>query len=70
MVKKELIRIVRTKDGEILVDSSLRLPGRGAYLHKDNECIEQAFRKKAIQSSLKVDLNKETIEYIKKEIKK
>lgn len=68
--KREFIRIVRSKNGDILVDETLRLPGRGAYIHNDRKCIEQAFKNKAIQRSLKIDLEEKTIENIKAQIDK
>ncbi|MFS0751808.1 RNase P modulator RnpM [Oceanobacillus sp. 1P07AA] len=40
--KKELIRVVRNKEGEVFVDPSGKKNGRGAYLSKDKEVIEQA----------------------------
>lgn len=66
--KRELIRVVRTSEGKALVDETLRAPGRGAYVHRDDKCIELAFSKRALQRSLKMDMDQETIEMIKKDI--
>ncbi|MFD1037947.1 RNase P modulator RnpM [Virgibacillus byunsanensis] len=40
--KKELIRVVRNKDGEVFVDQTGKKNGRGAYLSKDTSVIEKA----------------------------
>lgn len=55
--KEDLLRIVKNKDGEIKVDPSFNLPGRGAYLSKDKQVIEIAKKKKVLDRafSTKVD---------------
>jgi predicted RNA-binding protein YlxR (DUF448 family) len=50
--KRTLIRIVRGPEGGVQVDLSGRAPGRGAYLHRDPGCIENARRKRALERSL------------------
>ena len=45
--KKDLIRIVRTPEGEVLADSAGRAEGRGAYLCRDAECLAKARKRKA-----------------------
>ncbi len=54
--KRSLIRIVRSQDG-IRVDTTGRLPGRGAYLHESKECWEKALKKGALSRSLKTDIS-------------
>ncbi|MDI3316530.1 MAG: YlxR family protein [Bacillota bacterium] len=39
--KRQLLRLVRTPDGEIQVDPTGKRPGRGAYLHADPACVER-----------------------------
>ena len=55
--KKELMRIVKNKEGEIFLDPSGRANGRGAYICKDSECL-----KKAIKNVQDVDFVEEDIE--------
>ena len=43
--KKELIRIVKTPEGEVCVDLTGKKSGRGAYICKSIECLEKSFRK-------------------------
>ena len=51
--KKELIRIVRTPEGEIEVDTTGKKNGRGAYICPEEECLKEAFKKKRLEGSLK-----------------
>ena len=48
--------MVRTPAGEVLLDSSGRMPGRGAYLCADGSCWTTALRKKAIERALEAQL--------------
>ena len=47
--KRELIRVVKSKEGEISLDFNGRLPGRGAYICKDAECLARAIKSKALE---------------------
>lgn len=51
--KKELIRIVRTKEGEIELDPTGRENGRGAYICKDSKCFETLKNSKGLDRSFK-----------------
>lgn len=55
--KKELVRIVRTKEGEVLIDLTGKKSGRGAYLSKDRDCILLAKRKNVLASQLKTAID-------------
>jgi len=50
--QRTLVRLVRRPDGAVQVDLTGRAPGRGAYLHRDPACIENARRKRALERSL------------------
>lgn len=50
--KSELVRIVRSPDGEILLDLSRKVNGRGAYFCRNRNCLETAFRKRAVERVL------------------
>jgi predicted RNA-binding protein YlxR (DUF448 family) len=54
--KNALIRIVRQTDGTATIDRTGRAPGRGAYLHPTQACIEQARKRKALERSLKASV--------------
>jgi hypothetical protein len=57
--KRELVRIVRTPDGRIVLDVTGRLAGRGAYLCHDEACRETALAKGALRRALAADLSPE-----------
>ncbi len=57
--KKELIRVVRTPEGEVIVDESGKKNGKGAYLKLDQEVIEKAKKSKALDRALEVSIPNE-----------
>jgi predicted RNA-binding protein YlxR (DUF448 family) len=54
--KVDLVRVVRVRDGEAVVDASGSAPGRGAYVHVDTGCIEAAIRSRAFDRALRTGL--------------
>ena len=54
--KRALIRLVRGPDGVVRRDPTGRAEGRGAYLHDDPACFEQARRRRALQRALKAEV--------------
>ncbi|ASI35704.1 MULTISPECIES: YlxR family protein [Exiguobacterium] len=52
--KKELIRVVRTPDSEVVIDLNGKMNGRGAYLTKDVAVITKAKKKRTLDHHLKV----------------
>ncbi|MFZ7943744.1 MULTISPECIES: RNase P modulator RnpM [Bacillaceae] len=69
--KKELVRIVRSKEGEVTVDLTGKKSGRGAYLSKDKEAVLLAKKKNTLSNHLEVTVNdsiyEELLELIEKE---
>lgn len=59
--KKELIRVVRTPSGEMLIDSTLKAPGRGAYICKDAVCLDKAIKIRALERALECPIDKEAL---------
>ena len=57
--KLDLIRIVRTPRGEVLVDANGTAPGRGAYVHADRACATAAIARGTLARSLRVGLRAE-----------
>ena len=68
--KRELLRIVRTPEGEILPDITGKINGRGAYIKKDIEVLEKARSKKILERRLESSISEETYEEIKRIIEK
>ena len=54
--KKELIRVVRTPEGNIIIDESGKSNGRGAYLKRDLEVIDKAKKSKVLNRILEVEV--------------
>lgn len=54
--KKELLRIVRTPEGELKVDTTGKVNGHGAYLKKSPEAIEAAKKNGALKRALDIDI--------------
>jgi predicted RNA-binding protein YlxR (DUF448 family) len=54
--KRELMRIVRTPEGQVLADPTGKKSGRGAYLHKERECWDTALRSRGrLEHALKLE---------------
>ncbi|MCC8102153.1 MAG: YlxR family protein [Clostridiales bacterium] len=66
--KREMLRVLRTPEGEIVVDVTGRKNGRGAYLCRSRDCLEKALKNKGLERSLKCAIPEETYESLKKEI--
>ena len=64
--KAELIRVVRTPEGTIVIDSTGKQNGRGAYLKKDLEVIEKAQKNKILSKHLETEIPNEIFEELKK----
>ena len=57
--KKELVRVVRSPEGDISLDFRGKAPGRGAYLCANTECLKKAIRSKALARALEVEIPQE-----------
>ncbi|MDD2510020.1 MAG: YlxR family protein [Syntrophomonas sp.] len=66
--KRELVRIVRSPQGEIELDTTGKKPGRGAYICPEPECIKQAIKGKRLQKALEQDIPAGVMEKIREQI--
>ncbi|MFL0268273.1 RNase P modulator RnpM [Candidatus Clostridium radicumherbarum] len=66
--KKELIRVVKNKDNEVSIDLTGKKPGRGAYICKNEECLNKAFKTKRLEKNLEVKISEEIYNKLKEEI--
>lgn len=57
--KRDLVRVVRTPTGEVVLDGTGRANGRGAYLCADGSCWAAALKKKSIERALGLPLSAE-----------
>ena len=63
--KRELLRIVRTTDGTVVCDLSGKINGRGAYIKKDVDVLEEAKKTKILEKRLECTISDETYEELK-----
>ena len=68
--KKEMIRVLKTTEDEIVLDTTGKKNGRGAYICRSGECLEKAIRNHGIERSLKTGILPEIYDSLKKEIEK
>ena len=66
--KKDLIRVVRTPEGDVCIDLKGKMSGRGAYICKKEACLKKAIKSKRIQTNLEVTISDELIESLSKEL--
>ena len=66
--KRELIRVIRTSEDEILIDATGKKNGRGAYICPNRECLEKAVKNKGLERSLKISVPQEIYEDFEREM--
>ena len=66
--KKEMIRILKTPEGEFVVDATGRKNGRGAYICPSMDCFKKAVNGKGLERSFKMAIPKEVYETLEKEM--
>lgn len=66
--KREMLRIVRTPDYQVVIDPTGKRSGRGAYICKDPKCLDAALKQGQLQRALKVEIPDEVIEELRKKI--
>lgn len=68
--KKELLRIVRTPEGEVVVDETGKINGRGAYIKKDISVLDKIKKSNILEQRLECSIDENVYEEIKKVIEK
>ena len=66
--KKEMIRVIRTPEGEICLDVTGRANGRGAYICNSAECLKKAVKNRGLEKSLKAQIPGDILEKMNKEL--
>ena len=66
--KKDLIRVVRTPEGTVIVDETGKVNGKGAYLKKDIETFEKAQKTKILNRKLEVEVPDTIYEKLKSKV--
>lgn len=66
--KRELLRVVRTPEGQVVLDTTGKRSGRGAYICHRVECFDQAVKGQRLQRALEVPLPAEVLEQLRSAI--
>lgn len=67
--KKELIRVVKSPEGEVSLDFKGKKPGRGAYLCPDPECLKRARKARALERALEIAMPAEVYDALEEQMK-
>ena len=68
--KRELIRVVRSPEGEISLDFRGKKPGRGAYVCPNPDCLKRAIKAKALSRAFGVEIPQEIMEALQEQMVK
>ncbi len=66
--KRDLIRVVRTPEGEIQLDHTGKKSGRGAYLCRKPECMNKALRQRQLERQLEVSMTEDVRQALTEEM--
>ena len=66
--KRDMLRVVRGTDGEVSLDFSGKLNGRGAYVCPDPDCLKKARKTRALERCLEVAIPEEVYDRMEKEM--
>ena len=66
--KKELIRVVKSPEGDVSVDLTGKKSGRGAYVCKNAQCFEKSFKTKRLSRNLDIAISEEIYNRLREEI--
>ena len=66
--KRELIRVVRSSDGDINIDAKGKLPGRGAYICPQTDCLKKARKSRALERAFGVSIPDEIYEVLEQQM--
>lgn len=67
--KVELIRVVKSKDGEVSVDLTGKKSGRGAYICKSTECLKNAVKTRRLSRNLDIQIDEAIYDRLREEMK-
>ena len=68
-LKKELIRIVKNKEGQIFIDRTGKANGRGAYICDNIECLEKAIKTKRLERTFETNIDAKLYEELMNTLK-
>ena len=65
--KRELMRVLKTTEEQIIIDTTGKKNGRGAYLCYQQECLSKAIKSRGLERSFKMSISKDVYEELQKE---
>lgn len=68
--KRDLIRVVKTPEGGITIDAKGKLPGRGAYICPNEDCLQKAVKTKGLERAFKQPITEEIFSALKERLGK
>ena len=66
--KRQMYRVIKTQDNELLLDKTGRKNGRGAYVCPKMECLQKAIKSKGLERSFKMQIPKAVYDALQKEM--
>ncbi|MBE7073824.1 MAG: YlxR family protein [Clostridiales bacterium] len=66
--KKDLLRVVKDKENNIFIDLSGKMNGRGAYICKDEQCLNKCIKQKSFNKAFKTNIDEVVYDSIKEAI--
>ncbi|MBQ1193940.1 MAG: YlxR family protein [Lachnospiraceae bacterium] len=66
--KKELVRVIKNSENQVMMDLTGKMNGRGAYVCKTQQCLAKAIKTKAIERSLQIQISENVYEQLKAEM--
>lgn len=67
--KRELVRVVKSKEGDVSLDKTGKKPGRGAYICPNSDCLNKARKTKRIEKSLGIRIDERIFDQLEEELK-
>lgn len=68
--KHSMYRVIKTPEGELLIDTTGRKNGRGAYICPNEDCLKRAAKSRGLERSLKMQIPPEVYEALEEELRK
>lgn len=66
--KRELVRVVRSPEGEVSIDMTGKKPGRGAYICPNEDCLNKVVKSKRLERSLEISISAEVYEKLREQL--
>jgi predicted RNA-binding protein YlxR (DUF448 family) len=68
--KRDMVRVVKNQSGEVNVDTTSKMPGRGAYLCDNPACLDKAVKAKMLNKALEANVEDAVIEQLKRALER